>query len=153
MSIPQGCATMLENLSITAATVTAFVTMLTLTVTRSKIGRPFRDWVDKRTHRGRVLDTNTSMLYELVRCPYCFGFWATLLSMAVFPQAWEALSFYTGAALVRTWVPEPGGGYVVADSAMAMASYRTLSGCAVWCASCLVGGCIVRLFNGGASDR
>lgn len=105
-----------------------FVAMFTLTVSRSKAFRFFRDWVDDVTAKDGV--SEPSAVYELIKCPYCLSFWVTGASIVVFPSVW------------RDWaVTNELKVYWVADLA--------LRGAMVWGLSCVVMGAITQLLTGG----
>lgn len=64
-----------------------FVTMVSVTVVRTAIFEPFRDWVDEATDTGDAL--TTSMWYKLVSCTYCMAFWVTALARVILPSLWD----------------------------------------------------------------
>lgn len=105
-----------------------FVAMLTLTISRSKVFRSFRDWVDDVTAKDGT--SEPSMVYELIKCPYCLSFWVTGVSMLVFPTVWVDWAV-TNALDVHWW------------------ANLILHGATVWGVACLVMGGIVQLLNGG----
>ena len=62
------------------------IAMVTVTISLSPLFRWFRDWLDELTAKD---DTSPpSIWYRGVRCPFCFSFWVTLLSMAFYKQEW-----------------------------------------------------------------
>lgn len=62
---------MLVTLLLNAVVVAA----LALTVTRSRISEPVRDWVADKGDTNRAWD----WIAKLIHCPFCFSFWASLL--------------------------------------------------------------------------
>lgn len=112
-------------LLLTVLSLSSVVAMVTLTVTRSSIFKAFRDWVDERTCKD--VNAQPSKLYELVKCPFCFSFWVTLVALMVF-RAWREHA--------PTW-----------DARLAMVF-------AVWCVACFLAGHILKLYErGGFKDE
>lgn len=50
------------------------VSMVSVTITKTKIFEPFRDWLNYRT----------DWLYELFSCPYCLSVWVSMGTVAIF---------------------------------------------------------------------
>lgn len=79
----------------------ACVTMVVLTITRSRLFRPFRDWVDNVTVRETTPTHETSLVYILVACPFCMSFWvAAVASFAFWSEAGVVLGQDVGARLL-----------------------------------------------------
>ena len=102
-----------------------FVAMLTITISRSRVFRPFRDWVDEITAKNGT--SEPSWVYELVKCPYCLSFWVTGLSMLLFPSMWV----------------------VTIDTQVFLWQAFILYGATIWALACIIIGLIIQLLNGG----
>lgn len=102
------------------------VSMISLTVTRSRLFKGFRDWVDEITC-GSNVNSSPSMWYELIKCPFCFSFWITGVSIPIFFRLWRINT-------VR-W------------------DQLTVTFFAVWGLSCIFSGAILKLFEQGSTLR
>lgn len=101
------------------------VAMVSLTVTRSRLFRGFRDWVDSAS--AKDVNADPTLWYELVKCPFCFGFWATGLTIPVLFPLWASI-----AHGFSEWI----------------AHYAT-----VWGLACVICGMITKLFENGGTLR
>lgn len=81
---------MLENEFRIVVSLAFVVAMVSLTVTRSRLFKGFRDWVDEVTAPN--VNSDPSLWYELVKCPFCFSFWATAGTVPVFYHLWHDLA-------------------------------------------------------------
>jgi ribosomal protein L37AE/L43A len=52
---------------------------ISLTVTKSTIFEPFRDFFFHRSEKSAVM----KFLYDLVTCPYCFSHWVSLVMVCI----------------------------------------------------------------------
>jgi hypothetical protein len=73
------------------------VSVISLTVTKTKVFRPLRQWVyswSKPKPNGQ--SDEHGFFGELISCPFCFSFYPTVLLMALYSDKLRLLSNFAG---------------------------------------------------------